>query len=132
MTCSRLLLCAGLAVIGPAYSGDGISGPHTFAVDFSQPFDRYQMRAADFAWVASLVKGVNYEKAVVHFVRTSLSLKRDGHYPRFGFVPAGPLGIRAPFEVPSVAFMALELRPGALRDVRGEVRYPPEFAEVEG
>ena len=55
-----------------------------------------------------------------------------GYYPRFGFVPAGPLGIRAPFEVSSVTFMVLELRPGALRGVRGEVRYPPEFAEVEG
>ncbi len=55
-----------------------------------------------------------------------------GYYPRFGFVPAEPLGIRAPFEVPSAAFMALELRPDALRGVRGEVRYPPEFADVGG
>jgi putative acetyltransferase len=55
-----------------------------------------------------------------------------GYYPRFGFVPAEPLGIRAPFAVSSGAFMALELRPDALRGVRGEVRYPPEFADVEG
>jgi len=55
-----------------------------------------------------------------------------GYYARFGFVPAEPLGIRAPFEVSSPAFMALELRPDALRGVRGEVRYPPEFADVEG
>jgi putative acetyltransferase len=55
-----------------------------------------------------------------------------GYYPRFGFVPAEPLGIRAPFAVSSGAFMALELRPDALRGVRGEVRYPSEFADVEG
>ena len=78
MTSSRLFLCAVLATVAPSYAGDGVSGPHTFAVDFSQPFDRYQVRPADFGWVASLVKGVHYEKAVVHFVRTSLPLKRDG------------------------------------------------------
>lgn len=49
------------------------------------------------------------------------------YYPRFGFVPAQPLGFRAPFDVPSEAFLVLELRPGALVGVRGELEYPPEF-----
>lgn len=53
-----------------------------------------------------------------------------GYYPRFGFIPGVPLGIRPPFEVSPGAFMVLELRPGALHGVRGEVRYPPEFAQV--
>jgi putative acetyltransferase len=46
-------------------------------------------------------------------------------YPRFGFSAAlaGPLG--APFSGP--AFMALELVPGALEGVSGEVSYPPPF-----
>ena len=46
-------------------------------------------------------------------------------YPRFGFSAklAGPL--RSPF--PGPAFMALELAPGALEGVEGEVRYPPPF-----
>jgi hypothetical protein len=78
MTASRLFLCAVLAMVVPAHAGDGIAGPHTFAVDFSQSFQRYQMRAADVAWVASLVKGLHYGKAVVHFVRTTLPLKKDG------------------------------------------------------
>lgn len=52
------------------------------------------------------------------------------YYPRFGFVAGEPLRIRPPFEVSPGAFMALELRPGALASVRGEVEYPPEFAEV--
>ena len=52
------------------------------------------------------------------------------YYPRFGFVAGEPLGIRPPFEVSAGAFMVLELRPGALVGVRGEVEYPPEFAEV--
>lgn len=52
------------------------------------------------------------------------------YYPRFGFVPAEPLGIRPPFAVAPGACMALELEPDALQGVRGELTYPAEFAEV--
>lgn len=52
------------------------------------------------------------------------------YYPRFGFTPASRWHIRAPFEVPDKAFMACELRPGALEGVRGTVRYAPPFSEV--
>jgi putative acetyltransferase len=50
------------------------------------------------------------------------------YYPRFGFAPAAPRGVRAPFAVRDEAFMVLELRKGALEGVSGEVEYPPEFA----
>jgi putative acetyltransferase len=52
------------------------------------------------------------------------------YYPKFGFVPASPLGIRAPFEVRAEAFMALALQPDGLRHVRGLVEYPVEFSQV--
>ena len=52
------------------------------------------------------------------------------YYPRFGFVPAMPLGVRCPFEVSSEVFMLLELRPGALAGRTGTVRYRPEFAAL--
>lgn len=52
------------------------------------------------------------------------------YYPRFGFVPAMPLGIRCPFEVPTEAFMLLELQPGALAGRTGTVCYRPEFDRV--
>ena len=51
-------------------------------------------------------------------------------YPRFGFVPAMPLSVRCPFEVPSEAFMLLELCPGALAGRNAMVRYRPEFASL--
>ncbi|GAB3833279.1 GNAT family N-acetyltransferase [Hymenobacter jeollabukensis] len=57
-------------------------------------------------------------------------LGHPAYYPRFGFAPASLWGVRAPFEVPDKAFMALELRPGALARAAGTVRYPPEFASV--
>lgn len=52
------------------------------------------------------------------------------YYPRFGFVAGEPMGIHPPFEVSAGAFMVLELSPGALATIRGEVEYPPEFADV--
>lgn len=52
------------------------------------------------------------------------------YYPRFGFVPAAPKGIRAPFPVPEEAFMVVELVPGALAGLTGTVVYPPAFSGV--
>ena len=47
------------------------------------------------------------------------------YYPRFGFSTALTRSLESPF--PSDAFMALELRPGALDGVRGRVRYARAF-----
>jgi putative acetyltransferase len=47
------------------------------------------------------------------------------YYPRFGFSSALARPLESPF--PSEAFMALELRDGALDGVRGRVRYPAAF-----
>ena len=55
-----------------------------------------------------------------------LVLGHAGYYPRFGFTPASGYGIRAPFEVPDEAMMALTLDPG--RPVpAGTIQYPPAF-----
>ncbi len=52
------------------------------------------------------------------------------YYPRFGFRPAPPLGLR--FRSPEFdpAFMVAELVPGALSDRKGWVEYLPAFDEV--
>ncbi|MER7128497.1 GNAT family N-acetyltransferase [Streptosporangium saharense] len=53
-------------------------------------------------------------------------LGHASYYPRFGFVPASRLGVRAPFEVPDEAMMALaldETRPTPT----GVIRYPAPF-----
>ena len=52
------------------------------------------------------------------------------YYRRFGFVPASRFGVRCEFDCPDEAFMALELRRGALLGRAGIVRYRPEFANV--
>jgi putative acetyltransferase len=53
------------------------------------------------------------------------------YYPRFGFMKAGEKNLTLPFEAAPEVFMVLELVPGALAGVSGEVIYPPEFHEVE-
>ena len=62
--------------------------------------------------------------------RVVIVVGHPDYYPRFGFVPAQPLGILPPFEVPSEAFMVLELQPRALLGIQGVVKYPAEFNEV--
>ncbi|MGW9249899.1 GNAT family N-acetyltransferase [Streptomyces badius] len=55
-----------------------------------------------------------------------LVLGHSDYYPRFGFTPASRFGIRAPFDVPDEAMMAM-----ALDDTRptptGTIRYPAAF-----
>ena len=57
-------------------------------------------------------------------------LGHSSYYPRFGFRPSRPLGIRWEHNAPEEAFMVMELRPGALAGLRGVVRYRPEFDGV--
>jgi putative acetyltransferase len=47
------------------------------------------------------------------------------YYPRFGFSTECARSLESPF--PPEVFMALELSPGALENVRGGVRYPAAF-----
>jgi putative acetyltransferase len=57
-------------------------------------------------------------------------LGHPAFYPRFGFVPAPPLGLRCEFAVPEDVFMVAELTDGSLRGRQGLVRYHPLFGTV--
>jgi putative acetyltransferase len=52
------------------------------------------------------------------------------YYPRFGFRPASPFGLRYRSEVFDPSFFALELLPGALAGVSGWVRYHEAFERI--
>jgi len=54
-------------------------------------------------------------------------LGHPDYYPRFGFIPAKPRVIACEFEVPTEAWMVLELREGALAGKSGTVKYQAEF-----
>lgn len=60
----------------------------------------------------------------------SLVLGHPAFYPRFGYVPAIPLGIEPPYPVdPPEAWMVLELVPGAAGRARGVVRVADELMD---
>lgn len=57
-------------------------------------------------------------------------LGHPDYYPRFGFQPTLPFGIRWEIDVPAEVFMLLELRENALNGRRGVVQYHPLFKTV--
>lgn len=59
--------------------------------------------------------------------KSVIVLGHQHYYPKFGFEPAEKWNIRAPFEVPSNVFMAIELVKDGLKNVSGIVIYPREF-----
>jgi putative acetyltransferase len=61
----------------------------------------------------------------------SVVLGDPAYYQRLGFVPAGRFGLRYEQRVPAEAFMAQELRAGALDGVSGVVRYLPAFSPAQ-
>ena len=65
---------------------------------------------------------LGYEAVVV--------LGHPDYYPRFGFVPARTFNLKCEYPVPEEAFMAVELREGALADISGTVKYQPEFQDA--
>lgn len=62
----------------------------------------------------------------------ALVLGHPEYYPRFGFRPASPLGIEAPYPIePPEAWMALELVPGTFKRAAGAVEVAQELRAPE-
>ena len=57
-------------------------------------------------------------------------LGHAAYYPRFGFRPASPLGLRYRSEVFDPSFFVLELEAGALSGITGWVRYHEAFERL--
>ena len=72
-----------------------------------------------------IVKGLTTAKKLGF--KSVVVLGHSEYYPRFGFEAAHKWGIRAPFDVPEDAFLAIELTRNGLRNCRGTVEYPKEF-----
>jgi predicted N-acetyltransferase YhbS len=77
---------------------------------------------------ALVKKGLEKEKKLGF--ESVIVLGHAEYYPRFGFKPASKWNIKSPYDVPDNVFLALELVPGALKNVSGIVKYPKEFDEV--
>lgn len=62
--------------------------------------------------------------------RSVIVLGHEDYYPKFGFEPAAKWNVKAPFDVPSNAFMAIELLENGLAGVEGTVEYDIAFELV--
>ena len=83
----------------------------------------YQKKIGGKLIVAALEKAkeLGYGSVIV--------LGHPEYYPKFGFKKASEWNIKAPFEVPDEAFMAVELSENALQSIEGVVQYSSAFAE---
>lgn len=61
--------------------------------------------------------------------RLVVVLGHAGYYPRFGFLPARPLGVHSPYEVDDEHWMAIDLT-GIGGHPRGTVAYPAAFGSL--
>jgi putative acetyltransferase len=52
------------------------------------------------------------------------------YYPRFGFRPAKGFGIGCEYDVPTEAFMVVELAPDYLQGKTGTIQYHAAFREL--
>ena len=80
-----------------------------------------QRKALEHGWCKGLaeLRRLGHDAVVV--------VGHPEYYPRFGFKRASQFGLRTEIDCPDEAFMAIELRPGALAERAGMVRYRPEF-----
>jgi putative acetyltransferase len=59
--------------------------------------------------------------------KSVIVLGHKHYYPKFGFVPTNKWNIKSPFDIPSEAFMGIELIEDGFKNVSGTVKYPKEF-----
>ncbi|MEI1421524.1 N-acetyltransferase [Bacillus cabrialesii] len=78
--------------------------------------------------IGSQLIHVALKKAKELGYRSVIVLGHKDYYPKFGFKPASLWNIKAPFEVPDEAFMALELSKDSLENVKGVVHYSKAFS----
>ena len=81
------------------------------------------------AGVGSALNRAALERAAATDYPLVVVLGHAAYYPRFGFEPAAPLGVLAPFAVPDENWMALQL-PAYRPDARGTLRYAAAFDAV--
>jgi putative acetyltransferase len=100
------------------------SGPEVLALAPMAVLPEHQLHGAGSALVSEGLR----RAADTRFPLVVLVGHAD-YYPRFGFESADALGITAPFEVPTEAWMAYRL-PAYTPDARGTVVFPDAFASV--
>jgi putative acetyltransferase len=81
--------------------------------------------------VGTLLLGHGLETCRERGYSAVVVLGDPAYYSRVQFTPAKRKGLRCEYLVPDEAFMALELKEGALKGCCGLVKYQPEFSQCE-
>jgi putative acetyltransferase len=100
------------------------SGPEVLALAPMAVLPEHQRQGAGSALISDALT----RAAQSHFPLVVVVGHAD-YYPRFGFEPANPIGVEAPFDVPPEAWMAHRL-PAYTPEARGTVVYPEAFESV--
>jgi putative acetyltransferase len=100
------------------------SGPQVLALAPMAVLPQYQRRGAGSALVSEALRRAAKTRFPLVVV-----VGHAEYYPRFGFESADALGIKAPFDMPTEAWMAYRL-PAYTPEARGTVLYPDAFASV--
>lgn len=115
----------GHVLFSPASLDDGTQATDVAGLGPVAVRPEFQQRGIGAALIRAglaICRDRGYDVAVV--------LGHPDYYPRFGFRPSRPLGIRWEHDAPEEAFMVLELRDGELAGRSGTIRYQPEFDGV--
>lgn len=127
------LLVSLVAVDGPTIVGHVAASPVTIAAKSCSAIGigpiavREASRRQGIG--ASLMRAVVAE-ATARGLRLAVLLGSPSYYSRFGFEPAGPVGLENEYGAGD-AFMVLELAKGASVGVQGLVRYASAFGECD-
>jgi putative acetyltransferase len=82
------------------------------------------------AGIGSALVRAGLDACAADGARIVVVLGHAEYYPRFGFRPASPLGLRYRSETFDPSFFVLELAPGALDGISGQVRYHEAFERL--
>lgn len=117
-----LVALFGDEVIGHVcFSRARVDGVEVLALAPMAVLPEWQRRGAGTALVREALR-----RAAATDLPLVVVVGHPAYYPRFGFEPAGGLGLRAPFDVPADAWMAHRL-PAYRSEIRGLVTYAAAF-----
>jgi len=118
-----LVAVKGVEVVGHVlFSRAAIGQSETLALAPVSVLPKHQNKGIGGALINEGLK-----QAKDHGFGSVIVLGHPGYYHKLGFKKASLWGIKAPWDVPDEVFMALELKPGALKEVSGVVSYSSAF-----
>jgi predicted N-acetyltransferase YhbS len=125
-----LVACSGKKIVGhilffPVTISANGSAIETISLGPMSVLPEFQKKGVGGALIINGMK-----KAEKMGYKSIVVLGHPGYYPKFGFSRSSLWRIKAPFDAPDEAMMAIELIPGSLEFGGGIINYPGEFYDA--